>query len=226
MDAKTRPGVDCDTDHILTTAKLRLKTFRMPKTSNAPIRYNLDRLGNAQTANEYAVTTDNRFQVLLDEWDEDASTNHIWNDMETIWKESVDEILGKLRQKRSNAWISNETIHLATDKREARKRGDVTEYKRLRNEVQRLIHRDNNCWLENECKALDQFDRTGKARQQFEKVRKVKKTPFKAKQACINDAQGNVITEKEPVLERWREYNLFICIYILLQSIYLMCFYC
>ena len=52
LDAKTRPGVDCDTDHILTTAKLRLKTFRMPKTSNAPIRYNLDRLGKAQTANE------------------------------------------------------------------------------------------------------------------------------------------------------------------------------
>ena len=68
-DAKTRPGADCDTDHILTTAKLRLKTFRMPKTSNAPIRYNLDRFGNAQTANECAVTTDNRFQVLLDEWE-------------------------------------------------------------------------------------------------------------------------------------------------------------
>ena len=84
LDAKTRPGADCDTDHILTTAKLRLKTFRMPKTSNAPIRYNLDRLGNAQTANEYAVATENRFQVLLDEWDEEASTNNIWNDMERL----------------------------------------------------------------------------------------------------------------------------------------------
>ena len=35
----------------------------------------------------------------------------------------------------------------------------------------------------------------------------MKKTPFKAKQACINDAQGNVITEQDPALERWREYN-------------------
>ena len=84
----------------------------------------------------------------------------IWNDMATIWKDSADEILGKLRHKRSNAWISNETIHLAADKREARKRGDMTEYKRLRNEVQRLIRRDKNSWLENECKALDQYDRT------------------------------------------------------------------
>ena len=121
FDAKTRPGADYDTDHILITAKLRLKTFRIPNPSNAPIRYNLDRLGNTQTANEYAVTIENRFQVLLDEWDEEASINHIWNDMETIWKDSADEILGKLRQKRSNAWISNETIHLAADKREARK---------------------------------------------------------------------------------------------------------
>ena len=35
----------------------------------------------------------------------------------------------------------------------------------------------------------------------------MKKTPFKAKQACINDAQGNIITEQESALERWREYN-------------------
>ena len=150
--AKTRPGADCVNDHTLTTAKLRWKTFRMPKTSNAPISYNLDRLGNAQTANEYAVTTENRFQVILDEWEEETSTNHVWNDMETIWKVSADEILGKLRKKRSNAWISNETIHHAADKREARKRGEFKEYKRLRNEVQRLIRRDKNSWLENECK--------------------------------------------------------------------------
>ena len=76
----------------------------------------------------------------------------------------------------------------------------------MQNEVQRLIRRDQNNWLENECNALDQYDRTGKARQLFEKVRKLKKTPFKAKQACINDAQGNIITEQEPGLERWREY--------------------
>ena len=57
----------------------------------------------------------------------------------------------------------------------------LNNYKRLRNEVQRLIRRDKNSWLENECKALDQYDRTGKARQLFEKVRKVKKSPLKVK---------------------------------------------
>ena len=77
----------------------------------------------------------------------------------------------------------------------------------MRNEVQRLIRRDKNSLFENECKALDQYDRTGKARRLFEKVREVKKTLFKAKQACINDALGNIITEQEPALERWREYN-------------------
>ena len=77
----------------------------------------------------------------------------------------------------------------------------------LRNEVQRLIRREKNSWLENECKALDQYDRTGKAKQLFEKIRKVKKTPLNAKQACINDAQGNIITYQEPTLERWKEYN-------------------
>ena len=50
----------------------------------------IDRLENAETAKEYAVTTDTCFQVILYEWDEEASTNHIWNDKETTWKESAD----------------------------------------------------------------------------------------------------------------------------------------
>ena len=120
------------------------------------------------------VTTDKRFQVLLDEWDEEASTNQIGNDMETIWKYSADEIIGKLRKKQRNAWISNGTIHLAADKRETRKRGDITEYKRLRNEVQRLIGRDKNNWLEKECKALDQYEqeKQGSFSKKSEKWRK------------------------------------------------------
>ena len=49
--------------------------------------------------------------------------------MEIIWKDSAYEIPGKLRQKRSNAQISNGTIQLAVDKGEAGKRGDMTDYK-------------------------------------------------------------------------------------------------
>ena len=67
----------------------------------------------------------------------------------------------------------------------------MIEYKRLRNEVQRLIRRDKNSWLENECKAPNLYDRTGKAWQLFEnKVQKMKKTP------C------NIITEQLRALFR------------------------
>ena len=68
----------------------------------------------------------------------------------------------------------------------------MPEYKGLRNEVQQRIRVEKNIWFEDECNALDQYDRTGKARQLFAKVREVKTIHFRARQACINDAHSLV----------------------------------
>jgi len=43
MNSRTRPGVDCDTDHILVTMKLRMKVYKQDKPKKQ-VRYNLDNL--------------------------------------------------------------------------------------------------------------------------------------------------------------------------------------
>ena len=43
LDAKSRPGAECYTDHILTSAKLRIKAFRN-KSNKLPLRFDVDRL--------------------------------------------------------------------------------------------------------------------------------------------------------------------------------------
>ena len=56
--AKTRPGADCGSEHVLLIAKFRLKLKKVGKT-NRPFRYDLN-----QTPYDYTVEVRNRFKGL------------------------------------------------------------------------------------------------------------------------------------------------------------------
>jgi len=58
QSAKTRPGVDCGSDHELLTSKFRLKLKKVGKTSR-PFRYDLN-----QIPYDYTVEVRNRFKGL------------------------------------------------------------------------------------------------------------------------------------------------------------------
>ena len=45
---------------------------------------------------------------------------------------------------------------MAVKKREAKKKGDHIEYNWLKREIQRMIRRDKNAWLEKECAQIDE----------------------------------------------------------------------
>ena len=58
QSAKTRPGVDCGSDHELLIAKFRLKLKKVGKTTR-PFRYDLN-----QIPYDYTVKVRNRFKGL------------------------------------------------------------------------------------------------------------------------------------------------------------------
>ena len=56
--AKTRPGADCGSEHVLLIAKFRLKLKKVGKTTS-PFRYDLK-----QIPNDYTVEMRNKFKGL------------------------------------------------------------------------------------------------------------------------------------------------------------------
>ena len=58
QSAKTRPGVDCGSDHELLIAEFRLKLKKVGKTTR-PFRYDLN-----QIPSDYTVEVTNRFKEL------------------------------------------------------------------------------------------------------------------------------------------------------------------
>ena len=120
-DFRTRPGDDCDTDHILVTAKVKLKVFRKKQENNPMIRYDLDKLTEQENYIKYSIDTENKFETLLTT-QEELSPEQMWQEMKEIVHTAANNSLGKKKTKKTKSWISARTREMAEKKREARKK--------------------------------------------------------------------------------------------------------
>ena len=65
-------------------------------------------------------------------------------------------------------------------------------------EFQRIARRDKKAFLSDQCKEIEENNRTGKTRDLFEKIRDIKGT-FHAKMGSIKDRNGMDLTEAEDI---------------------------
>ena len=105
--SKTRPGVDCGSDHELPIAKFRLKLKKVGKTTR-PFKYDLN-----QIPYNYTVEVRNRFKGLdlIDRLPEE-----LWMEVRDIVQEAVIKTIAKKKKGKNAKWLSEETLKIA-DKR-------------------------------------------------------------------------------------------------------------
>ena len=91
-------------------------------------------------------------------------------------------------------------------RREVKSKGEKERYKHLNAEFQRIARRDKKAFLSDQCKEIEESNRTGKARDLFKKIRDPKGT-FHAKMGSIKDRNDRDLTEAEDIEKRWQEYT-------------------
>ena len=78
-------------------------------------------------------------------------------------------------------------------------------YTHLNAEFQRIARRDKKAFSSDQCKEIEENNRTGKTSDLFKKIRDTKGT-FYAKMGSIKDRNGKDLTEAEEI-KRWQEYT-------------------
>ena len=71
-------------------------------------------------------------------------------------------------------------------------------------EFQRIVRRDKNAFLSNQCRETEENNRMGKTGDLFKKIRDTKGT-FQAKMDSIKDRNSMDLTEAEDIKKRWQD---------------------
>ena len=90
-------------------------------------------------------------------------------------------------------WLSREALQIAVKRREAKSKGEKERYKHLNAEFKRIARRDKKAFFSDQCKEVEQNNRTGKTRDLFKEIRDTKGT-FHAKIGTIKDRNGMDLT--------------------------------
>ena len=89
--------------------------------------------------------------------------------------------------------------------REAKGDGEKERYTHLNAEFQRISRRNKKVFLSDQCKEIEENNKTGKTRDFFKKIRGTKGN-FHTKIGTIKDRNGMDLTEAEDIKKRWQEY--------------------
>ena len=92
-------------------------------------------------------------------------------------------------------------------RKEVKSKGEKERYKHLNEEFQRIARRDKKSLPQwDQCKEIEDKNRTGKTRDLFKKIRDTKGT-FHAKMGSIKGRNGMDLTEAEEIKKRWQQYT-------------------
>ena len=103
-----------------------------------------------------------------------------------IVQEAVIKIVPKKKKCKKAEWLSEEVLQIAEKRREGKGKGEKERYTHLNAEFQRIARRDKKAFLSDQCKEIEENNRTGKTRDLFKKIRDTKGT-FHAKMGSIKD---------------------------------------
>jgi len=99
QSAKTRPGVDCGSDHHILITKFRLKLKKAGETTR-PAKYILN-----QISYEYAMEVINRFKAV------DLGSKileELWMEVCNIVQEAANKIMPKKKKSKKAKWLCEE----------------------------------------------------------------------------------------------------------------------
>ena len=133
----------------------------------------------------------------------DRVPEEVWMEVHDIVQEAVIKTTPKKKKCRKAKWLSEEDLHIAKKRREAKGKGEKKRYTHLNAEFQRIARRDKKAFLSKE---VEENNRIGKSRDLFKNIRDTKGT-FHAKMGSIKDRNGMALTEAEDIKKRQQEYT-------------------
>ena len=115
-------------------------------------------------------------------------------------QEAVIETIPKKKKCKKAKWLSEEALHIAEKRREAKGKGEKERYTHLNAAFQRIAMRDKKAFLRDQCKEIEESNRMERTKDL--KKNRDTKGKFHAKMGTIKDRNGMDPPEAEDIKKR------------------------
>ena len=105
----------------------------------------------------------------------------LWTEVHDIVQEAVIKTFPKKKKRKKTKQLSKEALQIAEKRREVEGKEEKKRYTHLNAQFQRIARRNKKVFLSDQCKEIEENNKTGKMRNLFKKIR-IKET-FHAKWA-------------------------------------------
>src|SRR5438876_9666156 len=100
--------------------------------------------------------------------------------------------------------MNSEILHKMEERRKCKNMRDEEQYKKLKQEIRKLCRQAKDKYYEDKCKEIEMLDKAH-SQLMYQKIKELRPKGNRGLQA-IKSKQGNVLMEKDEVMERWAEY--------------------
>ena len=115
--------------------------------------------------------------------------DELWTEVHDIVKETGVKTIPMEKKYKKAKCLSEEALQIAVKRREVKSKGEKERCTQLNAEFQRIARRDKETSLSDQCKKIEEDNRTGKTRDLFKKIRDTKGTVH-AKVGSIKNRNG------------------------------------
>ena len=123
--------------------------------------------------------------------------DELWMEFPDIVQETGIKNTPKKKKCKKAKWLSEKALQIAVKRRKGKKE----KYSHLNSEFQRTARRDKKAFLSDQCKEIEENNRTEKTRDLFKNIRDTKGT-LHAKMGSIKDRNGMDLIEAEDIKKR------------------------
>ena len=98
-------------------------------------------------------------------------SDELWTEVHDIVQETGNKTIPKKKKCKKAKWLSEEALQIAVKRREPKSKEEKERYTYLNVEFQRTARRKKKAFLSDQCKEIEENNRTGKTRDFFKKIR-------------------------------------------------------
>ena len=179
------------------TIRLKLKKI---KSAIRNIKLDVDTLGSDSDIKEkFTIAVKNRFSILHDVQEVDEKWEHL---KESI-TQAAEETIPKSQRKAKKKWMNDEILKMMDERRKSKQDRDA--YDALNKQITTKCNEAKEKWLNEQCDDIEQNHKHD-SKSMHARIREISGKRICSAPGCLKSREGNIIMEKEKILERWSEY--------------------